>query len=904
MTFILLFGVDASAQTFYGWSSNGYLNSMTVTGSDNLKGSYDDYSLPSDDALNLGTTNAGDGAYKITKNGGSVQFTTTSKLSSVTIGFFLTDDNQNTKYKLTNNYSVKVNNRSCSINIDFDKLVWDSGFFGIGSGYYVKNKETYVLVTIELNAGTNTISYDNIDLGLFYIREELIINEEVQVSGEFSLDDYVKNNMIGSNGKENEVTLGLWKPFRHTNGMTLYLGGWKYQDTSALLDMYTRSSEDYIVGGTNQADEWEHPETQYQFGNEDPYHFDEKATIGTSDDGSVKIQRTVTQPVISNNHTRYAYNTIDNGRNEYVESNYGGKYSYRIPETKGDRTQGDPFTVPCMGDFIKLEPDYDGHVTLYLMQNGTIDFDVSKYRQNGSGQRFGITQNRTTTYYGKWHGGLLSNVCWRPVYIVDEAGTCYGEDDVTASTNTWITIGRGDTKAYVYDSNNKRAVLCEKDKNGGYVSDNSAWYVTDEDGELVLDGKGNYLPAKRITYADCVEALNKDTDIYGNKKSDPVKESDKAHYDFFNNENVWPSSVTTTGSSGTGVKAKVWGPKDTGDGWIIISKGYVKYEFDVKAGKSYYVFSNSTKIGFCGFNFVVENYTAPTGDITLYDNKKIDEQRDDDGNTLVDKKAYAKVTLNRTFKPGWNAICLPFSVHESQMRKWFGTNNKENYELVTYNGVGRDKKDGKLKAFFFHHVYQDIIAGYPYMLWIPEGANALPTNENPDPQVAFTNVTLELNTSLWNDFTNSIDYMPEDVSYYKIAPERYFTFTSFYSPTAVAKGDYYVIPDGLQLYNYDNADGKQKMRGFSAMMKLNENQNGVKEMVRLSGTNFTNIVDDMESAWDEATVINEIAEEMGLLPKPSNIYNLNGQLVRQNSTSLVGLPKGIYIVNGKKQLVK
>ena len=35
-----------------------------------------------------------------------------------------------------------------------------------------------------------------------------------------------------------------------------------------------------------------------------------------------------------------------------------------------------------------------------------------------------------------------------------------------------------------------------------------------------------------------------------------------------------------------------------------------------------------------------------------------------------------------------------------------------------------------------------------------------------------------------------------------------------------------------------------------------------------------------------------------------NIYNLNGQLVRQGATSTEGLPSGLYIVGGKKVVVK
>ncbi len=39
-------------------------------------------------------------------------------------------------------------------------------------------------------------------------------------------------------------------------------------------------------------------------------------------------------------------------------------------------------------------------------------------------------------------------------------------------------------------------------------------------------------------------------------------------------------------------------------------------------------------------------------------------------------------------------------------------------------------------------------------------------------------------------------------------------------------------------------------------------------------------------------------------PKTFNVYSLSGQIIRRNATSLQGLTRGIYIVNGKKYLVK
>ena len=56
---------------------------------------------------------------------------------------------------------------------------------------------------------------------------------------------------------------------------------------------------------------------------------------------------------------------------------------------------------------------------------------------------------------------------------------------------------------------------------------------------------------------------------------------------------------------------------ETGDGgYMIMSKGIVRYSFNVVPGQTYYVFSNDTKIGYAGYNF-------EEGKI-LFDNARLD----------------------------------------------------------------------------------------------------------------------------------------------------------------------------------------------------------------------------------------------------------------------------------------
>ena len=42
----------------------------------------------------------------------------------------------------------------------------------------------------------------------------------------------------------------------------------------------------------------------------------------------------------------------------------------------------------------------------------------------------------------------------------------------------------------------------------------------------------------------------------------------------------------------------------------------------------------------------------------------------------------------------------------------------------------------------------------------------------------------------------------------------------------------------------------------------------------------------------------------GIFEKPSDIYSISGILIQKNATSLIGLKKGTYVINGKKIQIK
>ena len=54
----------------------------------------------------------------------------------------------------------------------------------------------------------------------------------------------------------------------------------------------------------------------------------------------------------------------------------------------------------------------------------------------------------------------------------------------------------------------------------------------------------------------------------------------------------------------------------------------------------------------------------------------------------------------------------------------------------------------------------------------------------------------------------------------------------------------------------------------------------------------------------ETTSIETLLQDNGIIIESSDVYGVNGLKVRGNTHSLEGLPKGVYIVNGKKYVVK
>lgn len=100
----------------------------------------------------------------------------------------------------------------------------------------------------------------------------------------------------------------------------------------------------------------------------------------------------------------------------------------------------------------------------------------------------------------------------------------------------------------------------------------------------------------------------------------------------------------------------------------------------------------------------------------------------------------------------------------------------------------------------------------------------------------------------------------------------------------------YFFHEGKMVYAGENVRG---LRGFSVWFKPTSGTATSKFI--LDGIDYTTDVERI-MATEDSSIDSKFAK--------LGVFNLNGQLVRSGSTDVSGLPSGIYIVNGKKVLVK
>ena len=335
------------------------------------------------------------------------------------------------------------------------------------------------------------------------------------------------------------------------------------------------------------------------------------------------------------------------------------------------------------------------------------------------------------------------------------------------------------------------------------------------------------------------------------------------------------------------------------DGHVLITKGIVRYTFNVLPGKTYYIFSNTAKLGLAGFTFKKGKHaeydmvqvdakhkecratgkfvTIPSDpDVTLDDGKDYDY-------TLYTEKKNANVTLNRTFyKNSWNAICLPYSINRRQIEKVFGDGTM----VVLMKNIDTSNK----KVMFIEHANQDIIAGYPYLIFPTDKADNDKTDHSEINGITTRATFGEANSPLFSVGTDGNTYLAEQMQ------SDALVFKGTFTNTTLNEGSYVVTNSGV--LSRIPKDG-MKIKPYRSYIYFNRKTAGAKAIL-LQDMN----VNGFENDEDNTTGIENLLFESGILTHSADVYSIDGQLVRSKALNFNGLPKGVYIVNGKKYVKK
>lgn len=232
--------------------------------------------------------------------------------------------------------------------------------------------------------------------------------------------------------------------------------------------------------------------------------------------------------------------------------------------------------------------------------------------------------------------------------------------------------------------------------------------------------------------------------------------------------------------------------------------------------------------------------TVATPSLSLDENAEISvtEKALKDANTAG---SVYDVKLARTLTANvWNTICLPFNVTEEQIAD----------VLKSAGNVKEfDREDASKQTIYFKDA-TTMVAGKPYLIKPTESATEL----------VFKGVKIteySASSSLGNDYGVCGTFVP-----YKLSTDG----TDLFLKT---DGKFYVP-----------AEGKETMKGFRAFFIVPNNTTAAA----------------LNLSFGDATGINGVAADA---EKNVKVYNVNGQYV---GTSLEALPKGLYIVGGKKVL--
>lgn len=279
----------------------------------------------------------------------------------------------------------------------------------------------------------------------------------------------------------------------------------------------------------------------------------------------------------------------------------------------------------------------------------------------------------------------------------------------------------------------------------------------------------------------------------------------------------------------------------------------------------------------------------------------------------VQARKAATLILKRTLqKNEWNSIVLPISLTVAQVKATFGETAK--LSAYPHQSATLSSRIDFTKVSLENDHDIAIEANKLYLLRPTKDPAVEPTAapyrklvkhvgwiQVEAPYYIINNVTLDVNPQTLPNYANGI---LRDASTPSTTTDQRLQFcASLYNQTAkVVPAQSYVLGKSAKSANrwlWHFTQNPMPIKGFRGWIATGSNAQSKAVSFFVDGI-------EMDNTFGETTsIVPAFApQQNNLFATPCNIYAIDGKLVRANATSTDALPKGVYIINHKKIIVK
>lgn len=530
------------------------------------------------------------------------------------------------------------------------------------------------------------------------------------------------------------------------------------------------------------------------------------------------------------------------------------RYGWFVSPTRdasGKTTESHPYTLPVRGSFMTFEPTMNGTLSIYILQNGAWNTNRAGTYEDPEGYGT-ITFKKGEIVAGEFRPHAF--------HVVNQRG---------------LTVQEFSPK---YSVETKQKV-------------NSQYYCMFEGEGDQTEYNSPYNVAKWKEFAEYMSPA----------------EQQRCHDNWKNGEGGTQTIIELDNGS-----------------FLAIEKGIAKYTFHVTGNETYYFFSNFSKMGFAGASFLPDESqpqetvegkisTLELSDVTAYDNITATEKGTIEGTTLKDYTykigeteiapvagvsipQFYSIKLNRTFKKNqWTTLTLPFNLTEEEVQRIFGAGT----QLIQLNNGTINGNAARLE--FIYHEIQNVLPGHPYLIKptltdITNDANVTVTKDKDNNTIT----SFTVYRKCVNPFISQVDI---DCGAYT------FKGTPDYCTADKTNGDKSGYSVNYALNDIFISEGNGKLyvssgssygKGYRAWIKKKQDSSSAAKISSISLV-IDNPGDDDNNETTTIDMADVDPDALNALGVATGVYNLNGQKV---SDDMHNLPKGIYIVNGKKIIRK